>query len=188
MCLEAEVCSLQRNFSHCIELLIDAFDSLHDKNTIISNEVHDTFVLTIQGNMFWGEALMGLGKYGKAFLKLRSSTAAMVECRQTNIASVFVSDNRKLYHLISECLFHLGEYSSAISMAEAAIEMNRFYPYAYKYLIESYKALGQWETALIMMHRAIRYESPWDKAHTERLKRQLNCLLEDMQRAKAANS
>ena len=50
----------------------------------------------------------------------------------------------------------------------------------YKYLVKSYQGKGDLKTAVIMLKRAIRYETPWDPRNIEKLRRQLGVLEQEL--------
>ena len=50
----------------------------------------------------------------------------------------------------------------------------------YEYLVKSYQAKDDLKTAVIMMNRAIRYESPWDARHVDGLRVQLGQLEQEL--------
>ena len=60
------------------------------------------------------------------------------------------------------------------------ITLNKIYVGVYEYLVKSYQGKGDLKTAVIMMKRAIRYETPWDPAHIEELRTQLHVLEEEL--------
>lgn len=72
----------------------------------------------------------------------------------------------KQYHAIysgtAQCQYELGEYSNAIIFGEAALKMNRYFPWAHKYVVLAYKATGQLEKAKEAAGQAVVYEAPWD--------------------------
>lgn len=53
----------------------------------------------------------------------------------------------------------------------------------YEYLVKSYQGKSDLKTAVIMMKRAIRYETPWDQRHIEELRGQLHVLEEELAKA-----
>ena len=50
----------------------------------------------------------------------------------------------------------------------------------YEYLVKSYQAKGDLRTAVIMMKRAIRYETPWDTRYIDQLRGQLGILEQEL--------
>jgi hypothetical protein len=59
----------------------------------------------------------------------------------------------------------MGDYIRAVNLGSAAVEAHRPFNDAHKYIALSYKALGLYDEAVLMMRRAVRYEQPWDADH-----------------------
>eukprot|EP00536_Pseudo-nitzschia_multiseries_P006572 jgi/Psemu1/15609/gm1.15609_g len=72
---------------------------------------------------------------------------------------------RKMFMGMSRCMYHIANYELAISLGEAAIEMNRHFPQVHKYVALSQKASGDLDGAIRTMGRAVVYETPWDEAN-----------------------
>jgi tetratricopeptide (TPR) repeat protein len=79
----------------------------------------------------------------------------------------YAYDVRFLFHKASECMYELGSYQESINFGMAAIESNRHYEDVHRCVALSHDALGQYEEAILTMRRAVRYETPWDSAHTQ---------------------
>ena len=68
---------------------------------------------------------------------------------------------------LSRCCYELGEYDKAIHSGTAALEMNRHFPQAHKYVALAQKASGDLEAAKATMMRAVLYETSWDDRNIE---------------------
>ncbi len=56
--------------------------------------------------------------------------------------------------------------------------MNRHFEGVYEWLVKSYEAKGDLRGAAVMMRRAVRYDSPWDKRRQGVLREKLGELEE----------
>lgn len=73
--------------------------------------------------------------------------------------------HRELFTGMSQCAYELGRHDIAIRLGEAAIEMNRYFPWSHKYVALAYKASGDIEKAQEVAAHAVVYETPWDDRH-----------------------
>ena len=86
-----------------------------------------------------------------------------------------------VYYRGSECMYHLGLYRESIQSGQAALYLNRTREEVHKWVALSYKALGQWDEAVLTMRRAVRYEAPWDPRYAQRCQELLDQLLLEQQ-------
>lgn len=91
----------------------------------------------------------------------------------------YVYDTRFMTQAASQCFFGLGKYEEAIEFGNEAIELNRHYEDVHRCVALSHKALGNYAAAIRTMQRAVRYETPWDKANVQRCKDLLAVLVEE---------
>ena len=75
---------------------------------------------------------------------------------------------RRMFMGMSRCFYHKGNYANAIGAGEVAIEMNRHFPQVHKYVALSQRAVGDIESAVRTMLRAVHYETPWDDSNKEK--------------------
>lgn len=80
---------------------------------------------------------------------------------------------------LSRCFYEMGVYDMAINSGTAALEMNRHFPQAHKYIALALKASGDYDTAIATMTRAVLYEAPWDDKNLELNKALLTTWLVD---------
>mmetsp|Transcript_33893 Transcript_33893/g.82194 ORF Transcript_33893/g.82194 Transcript_33893/m.82194 type:complete len:358 (+) Transcript_33893:4606-5679(+) len=78
---------------------------------------------------------------------------------------------RQVWMGFSRCFYEIGEYDKAIGAGSAALEMNRHFPQAHKYVALAYKASGELELAKAAVSKAILYEAPWDDDNLQMNKR-----------------
>ncbi|CAJ1964279.1 unnamed protein product [Cylindrotheca closterium] len=78
---------------------------------------------------------------------------------------------RRVWMGLSRCFFELGDYDMSIHAGTAALEMNRHFPQAHKYVALAQKASGDVEGAKATLSRAILYETPWDDDNIQSNKR-----------------
>ena len=128
------------------------------------------------------KALLALGQYAEAYTHLTQRTNGHIkdcyahfgaDMNAPQVGSRFAVMQRQYYHDLSRCLYETGAYDRAILAAEIAIESNRHFENVYEYLVKSYQAKGDLPTAIVMMKRAVRYDSPWDKGRQEVLRAKL---------------
>lgn len=93
----------------------------------------------------------------------------------------FAQDVRFLFHMASQCMHELGSHQEAINFGHAAIESNRHFEEVHRSVALSQRALGQLDEAVLTLRRAVRYEAPWDSAHTLRTQALLDQLLAEQQ-------
>lgn len=74
---------------------------------------------------------------------------------------------RKAWMGMSRCFYEIGEYDKAIAAGSLALEMNRHFPQAHKYVALAQKASGDLESAIATMSRAVLYEAPWEDENLE---------------------
>jgi len=74
---------------------------------------------------------------------------------------------RQVWMGLSRCFYEMKEYGKAIDSGTAALEMNRHFPQAHKYVALAQKASGDRSSAIITMKNAILYETPWDDKNIE---------------------
>ena len=75
-------------------------------------------------------------------------------------------------------LYGLGKYNESINYCNMTIEANRHYNNAYKYLMKNYEAKGEMDKVMLVLHKAIKYETPWDTTITEKHRETLQRLSE----------
>ena len=140
------------------------------------------------------KALMELRQYPEAFTHLTQRTNRYIkdgnahfaaEMNEPQVGSRFAVMQRQFFHDMSHCLYEAGDYDRAIMAAEIAIDLNRHFENVYEYLVKSYQAKGDLSAAIVMMKRAVRYDSPWDKDRQEVLRGKLREMeMERLQREK----
>jgi tetratricopeptide (TPR) repeat protein len=86
---------------------------------------------------------------------------------------------RQVWMGFSRCFYEMGVYDMAINSGTAALEMNRHFPQAHKYIALALKASGDYDTAIATMTRAVLYEAPWDDKNLELNKALLTTWLVD---------
>ena len=127
-------------------------------------------------------SLMALQQFAEAITHLNENTIKyMVDCythleaevNGMQMGSRFAVLHRQFYHDLSRCLYEVGAYDRSIRAAEVAIESNRHFENVYEYLVKSYQAMNDLPTAIVMMKRATRYDSPWDKERQQMLRGRL---------------
>lgn len=69
----------------------------------------------------------------------------------------------------SRCAYGLGDYE-AIECGTIAAHVMRYREHVYDYIAMSFKAMGEWEKAIMVVKTALRYENPFNKENQERLK------------------
>jgi hypothetical protein len=74
---------------------------------------------------------------------------------------------RQVWMGFSRCFYEMGVYDRAIDSGMLALEMNRHFPQAHKYIALSQKATGDYDAAIATMTRAVLYEAPWDDKNLE---------------------
>ena len=74
---------------------------------------------------------------------------------------------RQVWMGFSRCFYEMGVYDKAIHSGMAALDMNRHFPQAHKYVALSQKACGDYDAAKATMTRAVLYEAPWDNKNLE---------------------
>jgi len=80
---------------------------------------------------------------------------------------------RRVWMGLCRCFYEMGDYEKAVAAGSAALEMNRHFPQAHKYVALAQKASGDLEAAKATMTRAVLYEAPWDEANLEANKKLL---------------
>ena len=100
----------------------------------------------------------------------------------------FVTENREIFHKLTQCFYELGEYDRAISVGNNAVEMNKYYEGVYEYLALAHKAKGDYEKAIQVMTMATYYEDPWDQDNTAKVKSKLAELISSCPSASASAS
>lgn len=114
------------------------------------------------------ESLMELGMYEEALASLRATF------------DLFENDAKACRQALYNCsriYYHMGQYKQAINIAGGAVEMNRHYEDVYKYIVLSYRALGDWDSAIATQRLAVRYDTPWDPRRTALLVAELEELV-----------
>ena len=113
---------------------------------------------------------LGDWEAAKAIYKLRGMTII-----QQNYGDMtdYQCGTRDLYLNVgsSKCAYHLGDYEKSIELGKHAVAINSSYKDVYKYVILSYKALGDTENAKKMLAEAMHYETPFDEKHRENLRK-----------------
>jgi len=74
---------------------------------------------------------------------------------------------RQVWMGLSRCYYEMGMYDKAIQSGMGALEMNRHFPQAHKYVALSQKAIGDYDAAKATMSRAVLYEAPWEDKNLE---------------------
>ena len=64
---------------------------------------------------------------------------------------------------LCRCFYELGDYERAQAAGSAALEMNRHFPGAHKYIALAQKESGDLDAAIVTMNRAVLYETPWSE-------------------------
>jgi tetratricopeptide (TPR) repeat protein len=85
----------------------------------------------------------------------------------TEIEFASPPEQRQVYMGLSRCAYEMQEYDRAIQMGMVALEMNRHFPQAHKYVALAQKAIGDCDAAKATMTRAVLYEAPWDDNNLE---------------------
>ena len=75
---------------------------------------------------------------------------------------------RQVWMGFSCCFYEMGVYDKAIHSGIAALEMNRHFPQAHKYVAMAQKASGNHALAINTMKNAVLYETPWDDKNIEK--------------------
>lgn len=73
--------------------------------------------------------------------------------------------NRELFFCLAECAHHLGHYAMAVDLGQAAIEMNRSYPWCHRRVALAQLAQGNRSEAQRIAAEGVLYETPWDEQH-----------------------
>ena len=76
---------------------------------------------------------------------------------------------RMMYMGLCRCFYYLGECDKALAAGDAALQMNRHFPFVHQYIALAQKAMGDLQAAKETMARALIYEAPWDDQHYERV-------------------
>ena len=71
--------------------------------------------------------------------------------------------HRKVWMGLCRCFYELGDYERAQAAGSAALEMNRHFPGAHKYIALAQKESGDLDAAIVTMNRAVLYETPWSE-------------------------
>jgi hypothetical protein len=74
---------------------------------------------------------------------------------------------RQVWMGLSRCFYEMGVYELAIHSGMAALEMNRHFPQAHKYVALAQRASGDYDAAIATMTRAVLYEAPWEDKNLE---------------------
>lgn len=106
-----------------------------------------------------------------------------LETYRENAGTMFVDNtsatpvqHRKVVMGMSRCYYALGQYEMAITVGQAAIEMNRHFPEVHRPVALAQKDSGDLEGAIVTMKRAMIYETPWDGQN----RKKAMCLLKEL--------
>ena len=103
------------------------------------------------------EAYQGDSKWMKAMDVYRSLLEQMYDETQVLMTP---PQQRRIFMVMSQCLYELGKYEQSIECGTAAIEMNRHFTQVHKYVALAQKASGHLEASITTMKRAVLYETP----------------------------
>jgi len=87
---------------------------------------------------------------------------------------------RQVWMGFSRCFYEMGEYDKAVGSGTAALQMNRHFPQAHKYVALAQKANGNHALAINTMKNAVLYETPWDDKNIEANRDLLRKIITDM--------
>ncbi|CAM9889157.1 unnamed protein product, partial [Heterosigma akashiwo] len=91
------------------------------------------------------------------------------------------AQQRQILMGLCRSLYELGTYDGAIVAGSLALEINRHYPGAHKYVALAQKESGDLNAAIVTMNRAVLYETPWCEENKEK-NREVFYELKDMGR------
>mmetsp|Transcript_33996 Transcript_33996/g.39401 ORF Transcript_33996/g.39401 Transcript_33996/m.39401 type:complete len:202 (-) Transcript_33996:137-742(-) len=74
---------------------------------------------------------------------------------------------RQVWIGFSRCFYEIGEYDKDLASGTAALEMNRHFPQAHKYVALAQNAIGDHALATKTMKNAVQYEAPWNDKNSE---------------------
>ena len=189
--LMVDVSELEGSYAAVVEQGTALLQSMMEKD---DPKTFENILTQMECSLVVGRSLMALGQFADAMTHFNEHTIKCItdcythfeaEVNGPQMGSRFAILQRQFYHDLSRCLYEMGEYDRSIGAAEFAIESNRHFEGVYEYLVKSYLAKGDLPTAIIMMKRAVRYDSPWDKERQVMLRGKLREMeLEGLQQKK----
>lgn len=99
------------------------------------------------------EALMLKGQWEQALNQLKEG--------KRHAGQSFAAD-RKLFTLLSQCHYKLGNHKKAVSAGQTAIGIDRHYAGVHRWTALALKDMGKIEEAIKVANEAVLYETPWD--------------------------
>ena len=159
--LTAELLYLEEKYEESIELSLKIINSPIEPSEAIHRTVLRNIIRCYVDQRRHHDAM----KYIKDLFKIADDPVKYAE------------DVRFLFHMASECMYELGSYQESINFGHASIEANRHYEGVHRCVALSQQALGQLDEAVRTMRMAVRYEAPWNPAHTARNQTLLDELL-----------
>jgi len=173
-CVRAGIAYFEGNFEECVVIC---------NTTLTPPSPPPNFTIADQVKIelleFLQLSLMDLGRYEDASTSLIDTFDFL--CGHTKHCRNALFNGSRIY-------YYTGRYKDAISIAEAAVEMNRHYDNVYKYIVLSYKALGDWDSAIATQRKAVRYETPWDPKRTAQLAAGLSALVAERGAARVSDT
>jgi len=97
------------------------------------------------------------------------STYQSLTQQYPDVSDLTAPQQRELFMAMSETAYHLKGYDVAIGLGEAALLMNRYFPWSHKYVAMAYREQGNLVKAIQLAAEAVVYESPWDYQHLEQV-------------------
>jgi tetratricopeptide (TPR) repeat protein len=166
---KAEGDSLMQQLEEAIAMgMEDIADAIAEMMDTISKKVEYAYMgdAVIEAHLGIAESMEEVGDWDDALEIYIDKVLAVLEYgpydQPLNFNAVH---QRRMFMGMSRCFYHKGDYAKAIGAGEAAIEMNRHFPQVYKYVALSQRAVGDIESSLRTMLRAVHYETPWDDSN-----------------------
>ena len=161
----AEVCFLEEDYETAVSLSEAAID-MQPQETVVLGNLRNIV-----------SSYMALNKFTDAMRAIQRMFKIV------NDPNKYIHDSRFLFHSCGRTLYGLCEYEKSIDMGSMAIEANRHYEGVHEYVARSYQALGRWNDAILIMRRAVRYETPWDLGNVQRNEQLLETMLAEQEAA-----
>jgi tetratricopeptide (TPR) repeat protein len=110
-------------------------------------------------------ASKGLCCVGIFYMIFKTIRSSLILRKQENTFTFSPTNvqQRSCWSELCRCYYELGDYDRAIRAGSFALEMNRHYEGAHKYVALAHKAKGDLQQARRTMNRAVLYETPWDE-------------------------
>jgi hypothetical protein len=156
-----------KNLEDCMTVKIMIADLSFVERDYITAEKESLEV--VRSNALSGDALVDtLMNIAASRMELENYTGAIesytdIYRRLGDDFQQYKSARRQIYHDMSRCFYHISNYQKSIDIGSVAVAINRHYDGVYTYIALSHKALGNLDSAIAIMKKAKRYETPWDK-------------------------